>query len=977
MRISRLAAAWASSWGLAWVLTGAATCQAAAAPVLDLGTYQYRSWAIEHGLPHMAVHGIRRDASGALWVGTEQGLVRSYGSDFEVFRSSDTPALGANWIRALELSGSRLYIATQQNLAWWDGQAFTAIPGSAQLGTFRSMAAGPDGTLWILADRLSAWDGKQLRTYADMPGVFTALGLSGTTPTLADNDGRLWALRAGRLAALPLRMPAGDTKVKHLLWRDGQWWLGTTRGLFRWRPAAGDHPQQVGEYSEPVDQLSQDQAGNVWVLAGSAVRVYDGDREVAALAPGALVAQGTPRALLAESLDAFWVGSMTVGLRHYWNAPTRALQQEVRGKPLQTWSYVPSRHGLLVGTDQGIWRSDGERMAPFYTGPELRNELAYSMLEDRDGRLWIGTRHGLLHLESGRLRGVPQLDGMQVNSMIQRADGRLLAGTTQGLYALDPASRQAERLFREQLPGTVSVFQEAADGSLWIGAANGLWRLQGGLLSPHARAEVGQVLVTALAPWGKDGLLVGTYQHGVHAIGPGGHRRWLQRDGMPSDGVASLNFHEGWYWASYFDGVFRFQLPQDGAVPVVQLLHVDPGNAPGRNRIRCCNGLGRDKGYLAAPYQWSASLAGAVRTRLDVPPPALPNVVLRKVLRDADARELEVGFEGVEFRMPEQLQYRYRLAPFQKEWKQTGKRRTAYFTNLPSGDLHFEAQASWDGQHWGPAAATTVRFEPAWNERWPVRAGFVLLAGMGVYGMMQWRLRRVRVRSELLQREVDRQTVALRTANAELETLNRSLAEASLTDALTGLHNRRFVQQELPNLLAHVRRRRAVEGAGDVLGVLLVDLDHFKQINDWFGHATGDAVLQGTAQALRSVVRGEDHAARWGGEEFLLLVQATGVEEVWALAQRVHTALAQHAGQTAAGPVTASIGIAAIGDAADHSAFDHALKLADYALYIVKAEGRNGSALAELEPGLAWPDSAGADLVKQWHAQGRLRIVRP
>lgn len=954
---------------MSWALS----CQAAA-PALDLGAYQFRSWAIEQGLPHMAVHGIRRDAGGALWVGTEQGLVRSYGSEFEVFRSSDTPALGANWIRALEFSGPKLYIATQKNLAWWDGQRFTAIPGSDRLGTFRGMAVDPDGKLWILADRLSSWDGSQLHTYTDLPGMFVALGLAGAIPTLADNDGRLWVLRAGRLAALPLRMPAGDTQVKQLLWRDRQWWLGTTRGLFRWNPAAGERPQLVGEDRAPVDHLSQDNDHNVWVLAGSGVRVYDGEREVAVLAPGALAAQGTARALLAESLDAFWVGSMAVGLRHYWNAPTRALQQEAGGKPLQTWSFTPTRHGLLVGTDQGIWRTDGERMEPFYTGRSLLNELAYSMLEDRQGRLWVGTRHGLFALENGRARSVAQLDGLQVNSMVQRPDGRLLAGTTQGLHAVDPSTGDTQRLFREQLPGTVSVFMEAGDGSLWIGSANGLWRMTGNELHPKDEAQLGKTLVMALAPWGKDGLVVGTYQHGVHLVDGAGHRQWLKKDGMPSDGVASIELHEGWYWVSYFDGIYRFQVPQGAAAPPVQLLHVDPGNALGRNRIRCCNGMGVDKGYIGPSYLWSASLAGAVRTRLDVPAPTLPNVVLRKVLQDADARELEIGFEGVEFRMPEQLQYRYRLAPFQKEWKLTGKRRAAYFTNLPSGDLQFEAQASWDGQHWGPSATTKVRIEPMWHERWPVRIGFLLLGALAVYGSMQWRLRRIKARSEQLQREVDRQTVALRTANAELETLNRSLEEASLTDALTGLPNRRFVQQELPNLLAHVRRRRAVAGATDVLGVLLVDLDHFKQINDWFGHATGDAVLQGTAHALRSVVRGEDHAARWGGEEFLLLVHAAGEDELWALAKRVHAALAQHAGHTAAGPVTASLGIAMLDE---HGTFDNALKLADYALYIVKAEGRNGSAQAVPQHGLAWPEGAGASLLKDWHTQGSLRIVRP
>ena len=982
------------------ILVCAAGQAAEAVPQVDFGRYHYRSWSVEQGLPQVTVNGVQRTAGGALWIATEQGLVRSYGSEFEIFRSSDTPALATNWIRQILTVGPLLYVATQKNLALWDGQHFNSIRGSEHLGTVRAIAAEDNGSLWILADRLNRWDGALLRTFSELPAEFTALALAGTEPALADKEGRLWILRGGRLEALPLRWPDGGAHVRQLLWRDGVWWLGTSQGLFRWAPERGATPERVGPDSSQVEQLSLDRARRLWVLSASGVRVLDGEgvetREIAALASNSPASVSSPRVLLAEDLDSFWVGSLTSGLRHFWRGRTGALAPEGAATPLQTWSYLPTRHGLLVGSSQGIWRVDGDRLTPFYNAPALSGQVVYSMLEDKAGRLWLGTRNGLYRLDADQLQSVSAMEGIQVNTLFQASDGQLLAATAQGLYALD-GGQGVRRLFREQLPGTVSIMHESSDGGLWVGGANGLWRWQvggNGPLTAQVPAALGQTLVTALTGYGERGVLVGTYQHGIHLIDGNVHRQWRKADGMPSDGVVSLNQHDGWFWATFFDGIFRFQLPATGSseAPLVQLVYVDPGNVAGRSRIRCCNGLGRDKGYLAAPYLWAASLAGAVRTELDIPAPTLPRAVLSKVVAQGGSAlgllpgaielapeqrgELEIGFEGEEFREPEYLQYRYRMPPFQAEWRLIGKRHTAYYTNLPVGEFRFEAQTSWDGQHWGQGTQLTVRTAPLWHERWFVRVGGLLLGILAVYGLLQWRLKQVQARSVALQREVTRQTEALRHANAELENLNRSLEQASLTDTLTGLRNRRYVQQQVPGMVASLKRRRAVPGATDVLGALLIDLDHFKRINDTHGHDIGDAVLEAVAQALRSVVRGEDHSVRWGGEEFLLLVHASGRDELWVLAERVHAALASQAGGTAAGPVTASIGIASLPMGAttlDERAMGYLLQLADYSLYAAKEAGRNATVLADLSDELLWSEG-GVEQFKAWQAQGSLRM---
>ena len=113
---------------------------------------------------------------------------------------------------------------------------------------------------------------------------------------------------------------------------------------------------------------------------------------------------------------------------------------------------------------------------------------------------------------------------------------------------------------------------------------------------------------------------------------------------------------------------------------------------------------------------------------------------------------------------------------------------------------------------------------------------------------------------------------ALRTKQLqdELRLRNTELDVMSRTDSLTGLHNRRHLEERLEELASLLRRH------GGELAVLLVDVDRFKRINDEHGHATGDAVLRTLAHRLRDGIRAEDVPGRWGGEEFLVLLPSTG-----------------------------------------------------------------------------------------------------
>ncbi len=164
--------------------------------------------------------------------------------------------------------------------------------------------------------------------------------------------------------------------------------------------------------------------------------------------------------------------------------------------------------------------------------------------------------------------------------------------------------------------------------------------------------------------------------------------------------------------------------------------------------------------------------------------------------------------------------------------------------------------------------------------------------------------------------------------------------QLALTDELTELPNRRALNALLQRELARIRRH------GGVLGVALLDIDRFKQINDIHGHDQGDIVLRATAQRLAAALRDSDWAGRWGGDEFLVALVATDVDGLQAASERIRAACCAPATpETPAVEISAGLAVAVAGDAAEV-----VVKRADAALYAAKQAGRGRVVVAAGTP---------------------------
>ena len=301
-------------------------------------------------------------------------------------------------------------------------------------------------------------------------------------------------------------------------------------------------------------------------------------------------------------------------------------------------------------------------------------------------------------------------------------------------------------------------------------------------------------------------------------------------------------------------------------------------------------------------------------------------------------RDISVEFAVLDYSDPGRIRYRYRMDGVDEQWISTGAElRTASYSNLAPGDYRFRATAMDRSGVWrSDELAIPVTVLPAWwQQAWFRAAALLLLSGLAA----------------LLLRARTRQLVSDGKARARAA----ALEETSLTDPWTGLRNRRFLTKRVEGDVALALRQydnQRQRGTGPPIAAdlvfFLIDIDHFKRVNDQHRHAGGDAVLRQMRSRLAQVFRESDYLMRWGGEEFLVLARSTARAHAAGLAERVRAAVADAPFVLDDGSrlhCTCSLGYAAFPLVPEQPrAHDWAavLDLADSALFAAKHHGRNG-----------------------------------
>ena len=897
----------------------------------DPSTETFRTWrgdpAVRRGPRSASVDALAATGDGRLWIGGDGGLSRfdPRSDEFSTTPLVDRGAEPVVWALLVDRHGT-LWAGTQSGL-------FERPAGARHFRPFVP-ASGPrvaaqpvysldeDGTgrLWAGSvnvvygidrtrrtvdalrsstnDRASLAPGQQWAITEMTPGVLWV----GTDAAVSIVDVATGGVR--RVEADP-RNPtglSGGRVVGFLHDRSGMVWLANHVGGL-----LGFNPQSRGFSQIPATRtstgLGDDGAVAIAAVAPDGAWVGGFDGRFAHLQGGSQAAttfhlpvRAAIQVLLPAHDGTLWIGT-TGGLCRLRTGTSLATCAKPPSRLLgpSIYALLEDRRGLLIGGSTGLLLDDPATgvVAPYPSSGAFADQPVRVLYADRERRLWVGTENGLDRIDS---------------------DGRIVR------FAFRPGDANSIG------PGGMATIIEDRRGRLWAGANGGPLDV---LQSPaHGGASVRRLdIADGLPHENVDGLaedargrIWASTDRGIAMIDPLTLRA---RTLGPADGVS-----DGAFWAGaasraangtiFFGGIDGVTVIAPGASSpwsyappiVVTAMQVGRRNVPA----------------------WRVNRGGAT---IDVP---------------ADARDISVEFAALDFSASETLRYEYKLDGYDADWVEADPRyRVATYTHLSPGHYTLVVRGTNRLGTWtNHELHLSIDVRTPWYETWWFRALLFALVALVGYGVHLVRTSVMRRRQRVLEALVNDRTLELSEANAKLW-------ELSLSDPLTGLRNRRFLDQHLESDIAMTLRRyenwdgdpaSPVPDEADIL-FFLIDLDNFKAVNDRFGHHGGDALLVQMRERLQEVFRESDFVVRWGGDEFLTVARGSARSDAGMLAERIRRAVASRpfsVGGELTVDASVSVGFAAfpfiIANPSSVS-WSQVVALADHALYMAKQAGRN------------------------------------
>ena len=937
------------------------------------------------GLPQSSVNDIAQTADGYVWFATEEGLARYDGQHTAVYDTLHYPGLPDNFIVSLAPGrDDSLWIGTRRG-------ALTRLKGGV-FETFASMhcriaAIHEDlyGRLWVATTQglYMLHDGRtRLYTKADgLPSdaVSEIAETSNGTLWLATKRGLARYTPYGRKNIFTLQEELGTDSIEALtVGQDKSLWIATAKGITHWRDGVlAQWPASALPKDAEVSSLWQDQDGTLWVTFThkGIARLLDGHFEIYG------AQQGLPgddvTAIYEDRNGDMFIGMSEAGVVELRDGLFTNFAQPEGLSENMVWSVLAARdNSTWVGTaSKGLNHILPDGRVRTYTEKDgLHPGSIFSLYEDRDGSILMGFEDGTL----GRLKDghySPVLVGRNENAtlmcILRDHNGDLLLGyhKESGLLRIheDRGVLKAERISH---PGLLNTLLVGNDGSYWIGTDHaGLLHVQDGrTTSYNSQDGRSSDFVHAVYEDREGTIWAGTSMSGLERIKDGRVTTFSVAQGMFDQTVgAILEDDQGNLWMTCNKGIFRVskkELNDYADVKIARVHSVSYGAAEGMRNAEC-NFAGLptaskdSKGRLEF-----ATIAGVatIDEHWTERQTGQPQMLIEQVQVDAlnaspedgqmtvgpTAGNLTINFTAPNFVAPERMHFRYRLKEFDRDWTDAGIRRQAFYTKLPPGVYEFEVQgADGDGPWSVKSAHLTLTLKPHyWQTLW-FRALFSflsLLIGVAAYHL---RVRYLVSKNRLLEERVEDRTRELTAAIRASELAHEALQEQATKDSLTKLWNRRCIFEILD------RESLAAARRGASICVLMADIDHFKSINDKFGHQAGDRVLMEVAQRIVRMTRASDFAGRYGGEEFLIILPGCSLADGLARAEEFRQAiydtpvsLGASAGEMGL-RVSCSFGIAAC---AAQPVTERLIHEADQALYSAKRAGRNRVYVGETLP---------------------------
>lgn len=878
-----------------------------------LSRYHYNQDIFSH-YPLIAIDGKQRflvstvvvDRQGTLWAGTLQGLF-FYNPTKDSFEAVELDIDNTSRVHDIERDkNGSLLVATSQGLVSIDtnGQNHTsALLANVEVTDIELLQSGEiwfstaNKGVYSKPDGTDGFDG-----LSEVVGLSSDMMRAGVASTKQMQNGDVWlSTHVGLIIVDPLNIATAinlpyTAKLNGIVSsrqmtrtfqsRSGLIWQGTwTSGFSNFDPNSLQFKNLNGLPFSSTRGLERDTNDNIWF--STPIGVWKRD------------IQGNVHGPWTFSLDPFESSSSSNG-------------------NVRTIAHTPMRDVLWVGTTKGLFRLTPDKptmeIQSIFQGVHI-----YNIGVDPSGDLWVGTfNQGIYLVDSETLGVVHHWPVTTITKVFAEHNDFVLVGTIEGLFHINKVDfsltnlHNSERPPEQRSPRVVTWISWTKDGYFFIGAQGS------GVHKMHFEQQA--IMFSQLNP---DSHLATLSVGGVQQDEMG--NLWVST----TEGIAKVNGDE----ISYYNN-------KNGAKSDGYYINHSVQKQDGEIFFGGPTGISYFYPDSISISEWQPEVVFTsllVLNDLVVPttdkenpsPISAPIHITDKIILGPDDNVFSIEFSALDFSAPQENQYMYKLEGFDEQWSTTiAKHRVATYTNLDPGAYSLQVKGTNKDGVWSEnTAQIEIIVTPHWYwDTWSKALWVTIILSL-LAAFYHRRVTELNSRSDELTRLVDLRTKAL-------EETNQKLRKLSALDDLTGLRNRRDFRANAEQEVSRFHRSEKP------FSILMLDIDHFKKINDESGHACGDHVLVECSNVLVSLLRHQDLLARWGGEEFIILAVDTNLTLGTAIAEKIRVEISKLKIQFEDKNISVSFTIG-VSEVQPEQSLDDCIRVADENLYTGKRNGRN------------------------------------
>ncbi len=771
-------------------------------------SYNFHIYSIEEGIPQSQVHTIVQDRQGFLWFGTDGGgLIRFDGKRFTAFTTTEGLCNDLVFY-AQEDKDGKLWLATAKGVSIFQTKKFVPVPDALKpLSSLqvRSMLIDSKNTVCFGTNKGGfVFDGRTLKEIPELKdkmvlGIYedkngsTWFGTNGSGAYLYKNnaiqknftiddglksnivsaflqgdDGRMYVgtenglniINEGEISYLPLPAPEKAKQIIRSIRFDSKknLWVGTwDAGLYR---ISNDTITRFGKNEgltvEGVYCTLEDREGNIWVGTDGAGAARFGMQTFTSISEQNGLPSNMILSICKTRKGEWWFGhdngaTYFDGKKYTFFNSKNGLTDE------KVWHIMEDRDGniWLTTYGSGVFKYSNGHFSNYNDKNGLTGNNSRAVFQDSKGRIWIGTGTGLNLMQGNTFRQFTLADGLlslRILNIFEDSKHRIWIGTSTGGVAL--IQEQGGNFFFKNFTeangmadNSVLGMLEDEKGNMWTAGFGGISKLDpntGRIKKITKKDGLASNTVYAIAFADHDHLLIGT-NSGIDKLDVAEFNRngkivtkhFGSEEGFfgtECNTNSVLKDTDGRIWFGTVRGAFIYNPKEDRPNPV------EPQIAITNLKLSFEN-------FDYDQYADSVSAAGFLPSHITLP---------------YNKNHLTFDFAGLSFSIPKNVQYKYKLEGFDKDWVGPMKEPFATYSNVPPGKFVFNVIACNNDNVWSQPATFSFEITPPFWATWWFRTTMLGALALGIYLFFQWRTRRLRARQKYLQEQVDLKTKELR-----------------------------------------------------------------------------------------------------------------------------------------------------------------------------------------------------------------------